>query len=108
MNVTLDGGQHNRSLLRAFGFFHLRLKISDGLLHHSRRVEHGRQLHLARAEEFTHGLHAIQQHRVDDVERRIAGERVFENLLQALPVRALTQRFFAIDDAAFQFVLYRE
>ena len=69
VDVTLHGGEDVRSLLRTSGLFHLRLKIGDGLLHHSGRVEHRRQLHLARTKEFADGLHAIEQHGIDHVER---------------------------------------
>ncbi len=86
---------------------HLRLKISDRLLHHSGGIEHRRQLHLARAEEFAHRPHSIQQNRVDHLERRIFLQRVFEQIFQRLAMLSVAHRLFAVDDGELQLVFDR-
>ena len=69
VHVALDRGQHHGAFAAAVGFFHLRFKIRNRGLHHRGRIEHRRQLHLARAEEIADGLHAVEQNRVNQFER---------------------------------------
>ena len=79
VDVALDRGEHDRALLlRAGLLLHLRLEIGDGGLHDSGGIEHGRQLHLARAEQVADGLHAVEQDGVDQVERRVLLKRFFK------------------------------
>ena len=59
MHIALDGRKHNRPFARALYLLHFGLEISDCVFHDSGRVKHRRQLHLARPEQFTHGLHAV-------------------------------------------------
>ena len=76
VDITLHGGENDRAfLLRAGLLLHLGLEIGDRGFHHPSGVEHGRQLHLARAEQVTDRLHAVQQHGVNQVERRVLRER---------------------------------
>ena len=89
MYVALHRRQDDSSLLRAIFLFHLRLKIRDRLFHHPGGIEHRRQLHFACAEEFAHRLHAVEQHGINDVQRRVVGESVVQNLLQRLAARPI-------------------
>ena len=93
---------------RAVLLLHLRLKIGDGGLHHAGRIEHRRQLHLARAEQVADRSHAVEQHVVDQVERRVVDQRLFQNLVQQLLVRAVAHRLFAVDDRPLQLVFDRQ
>ena len=71
MNVALDGGEQYLS-----GFFGLsgllgldvRLQDADGLLHRACRLHHLGQEHLAAAEAFAHGVHAVHERSLDDVD----------------------------------------
>ena len=49
VDVAFHRGQHKSPLLRTFFLFHFGFKIGNCLLHHASRIQHGRQLHLARA-----------------------------------------------------------
>ena len=89
VDVALHRGQHDGSLLAAFFLLHLRLEIGDGGLHHAGRIEHRRQLHLARAEQVAHRAHAVEQDVVDQVERRVGDERVFQ---QSRPATSCSRR----------------
>ena len=108
MDIALHRGQHDGGLLRAGLLLHLGLEIGDRLLHHSGGIEHRRQLHLARAKQIAHRAHAVEQHGVDQVERRILGQSFFQHFFQGLLVRALADRFFAVDDGKLQLVLDRQ
>ena len=108
VDVALHCRQHDGSLLAAFLLLHLGFEIGDGRLHHARRVEHGRQLHLARAEQVTHGAHAIEQHVVDELQRRVGDERVLQQFGQRLLARAVANRLFAVDNRPLQLVFDRE
>ena len=105
VHVTLHRGQHNRALLRPGLFLHLGLKIGDRLLHHPRGIKHRGQLHLARAEQISDRLHPIQQDRIDQLQRRILPQRLFQQLFQGFFMRALTHRLLAINDGKLQLVL---
>ncbi|HYG82989.1 MAG TPA: methionine synthase, partial [Pyrinomonadaceae bacterium] len=79
VHVALDGGEHHRPLRgRAAHLLHERFEEAHRRLHHLRRLEDEGQLHLAAAEQFADGLHAVEQDVVDDVERRVAFERELE------------------------------
>ena len=78
---------------------HVRLEVGDRGLHGLGRLQHERQLHLARAEQLADHLHAGEQMDVDDVERRVFGERLVEIGFQALAV--------AVDDALLEALLDR-
>src|SRR5262249_51186940 len=108
VHIALHRGQDDGSLLGAVLLFHLRFKVGDRLLHDAGRVEHRRQLHFAGAKQVAHGLHAVEQDCIDNVERRVRSQRVVKNLLQGLAIRALPQTFFTVDDAALQLVFNGE
>ena len=74
--------------------FHERFEVGHGRLHHLGRLQHERQLHLARAEQIADRLHAVEQDVVDDRQRRALGHGLVQVGLE--PV-ALT-----VDDASFQ------
>ena len=99
MDVALDGGEHDATLAAvALDLLHVRLEVGDRRLHGLGRLQHERQLHLARAEQVAHHLHAGEQHVVDDAERGEApGERLVEVGLDAVAV--------AVDDALAEAVL---
>ena len=78
VHVALDRGQHHGAFATAVGFFHLRFEIRNRSLHHRCRIEHRGQLHLARAEEIADGLHAVEQDRINQLERRVSYERGFQ------------------------------
>ena len=78
--------------LRARLLLHLGLEIGDRLLHHAGRIEHRRQLHLARAEQVAHRPHAVEQNGVDQFQRRVLVQRLFQYFFQGLLVRALADR----------------
>ncbi len=92
VDVALHGREHDRAFVAALDPLHVRLEVSDRGLHGLGALEHERELHLAAAEQFAHHLHAIQEVHVDDVERRVPGQRLVEVGLEALAV--------AIDDPA--------
>ena len=69
VDVALDGREHDRALAGAVGLLHVRFEVGDGGLHHLGRLQHERQLHLARAEQVADRLHAGQQRVVDDLQR---------------------------------------
>ena len=108
VDVALYGGEHDGGFLRAGLLLHLGFEVGDGLLHHAGGIEHRRQLHLARAKQVAHGAHAVEQDVVDQVERRVLGERFFQYFFQGLLVRALADRFFAVDDGELQLVFDRQ
>jgi hypothetical protein len=92
----------------AFFLLHLRLEIRDRSLHHAGRVEHRRQLHLARAEQVADRPHAVQQDRVDEVKRRVVDQRFFQNLVERLLVRARRQPFSPLMISPLQLVFHRQ
>ena len=49
---------------------HERLQVGHGHLHRLGRLQHERQLHLARAEQLADGAHPVEEDVVDEVERR--------------------------------------
>lgn len=71
-------------------------QVCHGGLHHLRRLQNERKLHLPAPEQLADGLHAIQQDRIDDLERGIG--------LQCLVQVGLQPDAVAIDDALFQTV----
>ena len=79
---------------------HVRLEVRHRLLHHLRRLQHERQLHLAASEELADDLHPGEQVLVDDLERRVLLEGFVEVRLQAL--------LLAVDDVTLQTLLDRE
>ena len=84
VHIASDGGKHDARLLRRarFGLLHVRLKKRDGLFHHCGRLQHERQLHLTRAEQFADGLHTAEKMIVDDRQRRIGLHRLGETLVE--------------------------
>ncbi len=84
VHVALDGGENHGSLLRALNLLHLGLQVGDCGLHHRGRVEHRGKLHLAGAKQVADGAHAVQQHVIDQLQRRVTSQRRFQQLLQAL------------------------
>ena len=108
VDVALHRREHDGSLLAALFLLHLRLEIGDGCLHHAGRIEHRRQLHLARAEQIADRPHAVEQDVVDQIERRVIDQRLFQQLVQRLLVRAVADRLLAVDDRPLQLVLDRE
>jgi hypothetical protein len=66
VHVALDGGEHDLALLLALHSLHEGFELRHGHLHDLGALEHERQLHLARAEQFADGLHALEQVVVDD------------------------------------------
>ena len=105
MHVSLDGGENQRSLAATVGFIHFGLKISDGGFHHPGRIEHRGQLHLARAKQIADSLHAVEQHGVNEVERRVGRECHVQSLFQRLFLVALPNRPLAANDKLLQFLL---
>ena len=84
----------------AVDLLHVRLEVGDGRLHRLGRLQHERQLHLARAEQLADDLHAVEQDVVDDVERGDAGgQRLVE--VGGEPVAV------AVDDAVLEPLLDR-
>ena len=70
MDIALHRRDHNRALLpRAALLLHLGLEIGNRSFHYSGSVEHRGQLHFARAEQVANRFHAIEQYRVDQLER---------------------------------------
>ena len=94
VHVALDRGQHDAALDLALDAVHVRLQVGHRGLHHLGRLEHERQLHLTGAEQLADGLHAVEQHVVDDLQGRALRQRLLEIGLQAL---ALT-----VHDAALE------
>ena len=86
-------------LPRRVGLLHVRLEVGDRRLHRLGRLQHERQLHLARSEQLADDLHAVEQHVVDDVERRPRRELLVEVGFEAVAV--------AVDDAVLQPLLDR-
>ena len=83
VHIAFHSREHDRALLlRPCLLLHLGLKISDRLLHHSGRIQHRGQLHLARSKQFAHRPHAIEQHRINNVQRRVLRQGHIEQLLQ--------------------------
>src|SRR5271157_4109251 len=76
VDFALYRGQHDGSLLAALFLLHLGLEVGHRGLHHTGRVEYRGQLHLARAKQLAHGLHAVEQDVVNDVERRVIDQRL--------------------------------
>ena len=99
VHVALHGRQHDGAFLLALDPFHERFQVGDRGLHRLGALQHERQLHLARAEQLAHHLHAVEQDVVDDVERRQCHQRLVEFRGQPLAV--------AIDDAVLQPALHR-
>jgi hypothetical protein len=100
VHVALDGRQHDDALRRlALDPLHVWLEIRHRGLHALGRLQHERQLHLARAEEVAYDLHARQQRVVDDVERGRGGQGLVEVGLEPVAV--------AVDDAGLQPLLHR-
>ena len=58
VDVALHGGEHDAALAAGVGLLHVRLEVGDRGLHGLGRLEHERQLHLARAEQLADDLHA--------------------------------------------------
>ena len=87
------------ALAAGVGLLHVRLEVSDGRLHRLRALEHERELHLARREQVADHLHPVEQHVVDDRERRPRGELLVEVGFETVPV--------AVDDAVLEPLLDR-
>ena len=99
VHVALHGGEHDGAFLLALDALHERLEIGHRRLHRLGALQHERQLHLAGAEQVADHLHAVEQHVVDDVERRQRLQRLVQIVGQALAV--------AIDDAVLQPAFHR-
>ena len=80
VDVALHRGEHDAALAVSPSACSMcGSRCATDVLHRLGRLQHERQLHLARAEELADDLHPAQQHVVDDVERRRAGrERLVE------------------------------
>ena len=105
VHIALHGSQHDRAFLRAGLLLHPGFKISDRLLHHACRIKHRGELHLASAKQVANGFHAIKQHSVDQIERRVLLQRIFQQIFQALLLCPFPHRLFAIDNGKLQLVL---
>ncbi len=108
VDVALHRREHDGRLLAALLLLHLRLEIGDRGLHHAGRVEHRRQLHLARAKQVADRPHAVEQDVVDQVERRIVDQRLFQQFVERLLVLAVAHTLFAVDDRPLQLVFDRQ
>ena len=71
VDIALDRGDDEGALARAVavGFLHVGLQVGDGGFHGLGRLQHKGQLHLPRAKQFAHHLHAVEQKGVDDFQR---------------------------------------
>ena len=108
MHVAFDSREHDRALLGTGLLLHLRLKVSHGLLHHAGGIEHGGQLHLACPEQLTHGAHPVQQDGIDQIQRRVLLQSIFQQLFQSFPLLAFADRLFSMDDGILQLVIHRQ
>ena len=70
VHVAAHGREHDLALARGVRLLHVRLEQRDGGLHHLGRLQHERQLHLARPEPLADDLHAFEQVVVDDLRGR--------------------------------------
>ena len=68
VHVALHCGQHHDAFFLAFHMFHMGFQVGHCCFHSFRRLQHEGQLHLSRAEELAHHLHAAEKYGVDDVE----------------------------------------
>ncbi|CAB4634752.1 unannotated protein [freshwater metagenome] len=69
VDVALHGGKNKFALRAAFAcLFHVLLEVSNSGLHGLGTLQNERQLHTARAKQFAHFAHTVQQNLVDDVE----------------------------------------
>ena len=71
MDVSLDRREDHDSFRGGIHFVHILFQVGHCGLHHFRRLEHERQLHLSAPEEFADHLHAVEKDRIDDLERRM-------------------------------------
>ena len=100
VDVALDGAEHDPALAAGVGLLHVRLEVGHRRLHRLGRLQHERQLHLAGAEQLADHLHPVEQHVVDDRQRRPpAGQGLVEVGLEAVAV--------AVDDAGLEPLLDR-
>ena len=81
--VTLDGGEHDGALGLAFHAVQMRLEVTDRTFHHFGGLEHEGKLHLTTSEQFTDGLHAIEQVFIDDLERWNGLHRLIETITES-------------------------
>ena len=74
MHVAPHGCEHQGALaaVGVIGLLDVRLEVGDGGLHGLRCLQDEWQLHLARTEELTDGLHAGQEIIVDDLQGLLA------------------------------------
>ena len=98
--IAADRRQHDRPLARRLKPVHVRLEVCHRTLHRLGRLQHKRQLHLARSKQIAHLLHRRQQQLIDDRNRFPTLKRLIEVSLQTL---ALT-----INDAPMQPLLQRQ
>ena len=86
-----------------FFLFHVRQKVSNGLLHHASGFHHLRQEHFARAKQVTNHVHPVHQRAFNHVQRPLSFEAggfcIFDDKLcdamhqrmgQTLPHRGFT------------------
>ena len=78
VHIAFHRRQHKSSLLRPSLLFHLGLKVGYRLLHHSGRVQHRRQLHLARPKQVADGAHPVKQDGIDQLQRRVLQQCFFK------------------------------
>ena len=97
VHVAFDRGEDDGAFLLALDPLHHRFQVGNGGFHRLGALQHERQLHLAGAEQVADNFHAVQQHVVDDVERRQGEQRLIEVRGQAFAV--------AIDDTILQAAL---
>src|SRR5690606_2000751 len=100
VDVALDRRQYKRALRRALNAFHKRFEKAHRGLHRLSGLQHERQLHLAGTKKIADDLHPVEQQVVDDVERRVGLERLFE--------RVLKPDLFALDYVLLQPLLDRQ
>ena len=108
MNITLHRGYHDSSFLRSSLLLHLGLEISHSLLHHRRGIKHRRQLHLARTKKFAYRAHSVQQYCIDQIQRRVLPQCVFQQRFQRLSLCAFAHRFLPVDNGVLQLVVHRK
>ena len=92
VHVAAHGGEDHRALARGIRLLHVRFEQRDGGLHHLGRLQHERQLHLARAEALADDLHALEQVVVDDLQSALSPPSRARSRSPSRPLR------FAVDD----------
>ena len=100
VHVAFHRGEHDGAFLLALDALHVRFEIRHRRLHRLGALQHERQLHLARAEQFADDFHAVEQHVVDDVEWRQRLHRLLQLITKAIAGEAKVP-FFSISGSDF-------